>query len=77
MSTDILGSLLTVHAADPEAAKTFISGLLASSGLLLRYFFFLLFFFYCSFDELSCQHQSCFTQLDESLQGVCKMLLGE
>lgn len=71
------GSLLTVHAADPEAAKTFISGLLASSGLLLRYFFFLLFFFYCSFDELSCQHQSCFTQLDESLQGVCKMLLGE
>lgn len=74
MSTDTLGSLLTVHAADPEAAKSFISGLLASSGLLLCYFFF---FFYCSFDELSCQHQSCFTQLDESLQGVCKMLLGE
>lgn len=45
MSTDTHGSLLTVHAADPEAAKTFISGLLASSGLLLRYFFFLLFFF--------------------------------
>lgn len=44
MSTDTLGSLLTVHAADPEAAKTFISGLLASSGLLLRYFFFLIFF---------------------------------
>lgn len=45
MSTDTLGSLLTVHAADPEAAKTFISGLLASSGLLLRYSFFFFFFF--------------------------------